>query len=99
MGMRDYLLTTFISQVVKDDNIKATFRSNLWDHATYRVKVSNYENEVEPNLSWKNGWPHSVELTLQLCEQIIYGTEYDAALKAGLTWRKGPSEIMTYVQI
>ena len=51
LGMRDYLLNTFICQVIKDDAIKSTFRSNLWDHTAYRMKVSGYENEVEPNLS------------------------------------------------
>lgn len=88
------------------ENIKATIRTRLSSHQTYRKELNPYPDPEKPDAperqvlpQWRNCWPSSAEKFVELLEAVVYDTEFHASIKNGVKNRKTPEEMLAYVQV
>jgi hypothetical protein len=93
--MLRHLLDEWLNEVSLKPLVKAKLREVYQDHAHCRLFCGwPGDNLSEVDLTWQAGWPPSALQTARLIEDVVYGREYDVALKGAVRGSKMPAEAM-----
>jgi hypothetical protein len=72
----------------------------LQSHGKYRECLHPREETAKlPDLTWRAGWPRSAIMFLSFVEGLVYGEDYDAALRIAVRSSKAPIDVMEYDSI
>ena len=88
LQLNKFLLDEWAEALPWPATIRATLRSIMESHCTYRDKVGFPNNAEKPNQQWRLGWPDSVEDFFAAVEAIVFSPEHDGTLKQHLKNRK-----------
>jgi hypothetical protein len=102
----DHFLRKNLEEQLFSSEISESLRENLRSHVAYRSKVRACPLDVDDappaapiDLGWMRSWPQSACLFLQLVEGLVYGKEFDGALKSAIKSGKSPVELTAYASV
>lgn len=83
-----HLLDHLIDPFKWSTAVKATLRTVLSSHTSYREHVGYPSDKEKPPQQWRLGFPDSAEEFFNFVEMTVYGVEHDMVLKGHLKNRK-----------
>ena len=94
LQFRDYLLNTGLDGLSLTNDVKTMIRRVYMTHKDFR-RHCGYDAIAEGiDLSWQAGWPPSATSFCRAIEEIVYGTDHDQTLNAGLRSRKSAEDLI-----
>lgn len=99
-NMLKHLLGPQADKLELPSDVRERLNHVLADHANYRVCLHpRAETTQAPDLTWRAGWPRSAIMFLSLIEGLVYGEDYDPALRVAVRSCKAPADVMEYDSI
>ena len=95
--MLQYMLSSMLDIVDLTPAQKDKTRAAFTSHASCAKLVAKHPAAAEePDLSWQVSMTQSQLQLINLIHETVYGSDYDAPLKTGVTNQKAPEDVLGY---